>query len=347
MKKASLVALVALTASVMADDMNKSGNGQMMQRSDSGMMNVSSYPMIDSHKWDFFGDVLYWHTAESGTEWALYAVRENASETKNHTASVDFGWAWGFKVGAGYNFMNHDEWDTQLYYTWFRTDKEDHVSVSVIDRSIAVGTGGIFPLFTVPPSPDLLSGEINWRIHLNEIDWELGRGYYVSKHLSLRPFIGVKGAWINQHMHGHFRAEDFDQFYRLKNDFWGVGPKGGVNTKWNLGNVNTHFFSMVGDFAGALMWGHFNDSAMSIDPDHGKQEWTNLSTNQGASMLQAFLGFGWDTNFHRDMCHFSMKLGYEVQYWLEQNQFFEVFLLDHLEGDLVFQGGTLEARFDF
>ncbi len=36
------------------------------------------------------------------------------------------------------------------------------------------------------------------------LDWELGRSFYVSKHLSLRPHIGIKGGWISQHVRENF-----------------------------------------------------------------------------------------------------------------------------------------------
>ena len=35
----------------------------------------------------------------------------------------------------------------------------------------------------------------------NIFDWELGRNFWVSKALSLRPFLGLKGGWIHQSIH--------------------------------------------------------------------------------------------------------------------------------------------------
>lgn len=349
MKKTALVALVALTASATADDMSKSGNGQMKQRHDSGMMNVSAYPMIDSHKWDLFGDALYWHVAEGGTEWAQVNKNESATVGESNVKHVDFNWNWGFKVGIGYNSMKHDEWDTQLYFTWLHASRKQTAAIAA--AATATPNHGIVSLFTTPSTIGeslFKEGTINWKIHFNMFDWELARNYYVSKHLALRPHIGLKGGWINQHAQGHFQAFDNRlQTFHMDNDFWGVGPRGGVNTKWNLGNINTHFFSMLGDFSGALMWGHWSIDQRYSDAVNLTQKSDNRDRNQMASVLQAFFGLGWDANFHSDQCHFSMKLGYELQYWFAQNQLWQPNGFNTLHGDLTLQGGTLEIRFDF
>lgn len=348
MKKTSLVALVALTASVMADDMDKSNKNGQMQRPDSGMPNVSARPTIDSNNWFLFADATLWHAGEEGTEWAIANKNITTAIGSQHFHQVHFDWNWGFKVGLGYN-MDHDQWDTQLYYTWFHTDKKE--SAGIVRTATATPNAGIDSIFTSPShigTSRFQSGSIDWSIHYSMFDWELGRNYLVSKHLALRPHVGVKGGWINQHVHGRFK--DFNarfQTFHMDNDFWCVGPSGGVNTKWNLGNVNTHFFSLFGDFAGAFMWGHWELDQKQNDVVNFEQRYNNRSRNQGASMLQAFMGFGWDSNFHNDECHFGMKAGYEVQYWFAQNQLWNAHSHSALNGDLTLQGGTVEVRFDF
>ena len=278
---------------------------------------------------------------------------------RGRVKEVDFNWSWGFKVGIGYNMMKHDEWDSQLYYTWFHTSKKQRAgiesTVQIPNAAGALVSAGIDSLYTFPQSIGAVgnttvfkSGEIDWNIRYNMFDWELGRNFYVSKHLALRPHVGIKGGWINQHINGHFDSfADLRRTYHMDNDFWGVGPSGGVNTKWNLGNVNTHFFSLFGDFASAYMWGCTHVKFDQNDPTFHDRELTSLGKNLGATMLQAFMGFGWDTNFHRDMCHFSMRLGYEYQQWFNQLQLFSLLDYHRDNYDLTLQGGTLEIRFDF
>jgi hypothetical protein len=323
----------------MADGMGKSKGGQQMNRPDSGMMNVSAYPMIDSNKWDLWGSATLWQAQQEGTDWAYEDRNEEDKVVFKH---VDFEWEWGFKVGIGYNMMKHDEWDTQFYYTWFRANEEANAGLPV---------GRIIPLYMFNQEingSDFKSGEIHWKINYNMFDWELGRGYMVSKHLALRPHVGVKGGWIYQNLHGHFTAFSNERAaYKAKNHFWGVGPSGGINTKWELGNWETHFFSLFGDFSGAWMYGHWNVSHEYQDSDLVEVEFENLGRNLGAVTLQAFIGFGWDTNFNDDQCHFSMRLGYEVQHWFNQLKFFPPGDLYRYNFDLTLQGGTLDVRFDF
>ena len=68
--------------------------------------------------------------------------------------------------------------------------------------------------------------------------------------------------------------------------------------------------------------------------------------NFGALMLQALMGLGWDFNFDKDRSHFALKVGYEIQDWLNH---FQVFTnasgTDNF--DLILQGLTLDLRFDF
>ncbi len=351
-----LVALTALAmSSVFADDMGKGGSaGQMsMQRADSGMMNVSALPMIDSNNWNLFGDVLYWRALEGGTTWALNQSLEPSGTTNEHIRKVNFNWDWGFRVGIGGNLMMHDEWDMELYYTWFRTEKEDAVGVegSLSPRGFA--TGGIITYFQQPPlvdgAPDgMQSGSIDWKIFFSMFDWALGRNFYVSKHLALRPHVGVKGGWIHQKIHGDWKVNSTygTTGYSMKNDFWGVGPSAGLDSKWVLGNVGTHMFNLLGNVAGALMYGHF-DLKSGWDNTHDNQLLTNMSRDLGATMMQGFMGFSWETNFNADRCHFTMMLGYELQYWFSQNQLFNTQSFDFQNDDLMLQGGTLDFRFDF
>lgn len=68
------------------------------------------------HNVRIFGDCLVWNVGEAGTEnWGLSFVGPNVNINKVH-----FGWDVGFRAGIDYR-MVHDQWDTQIYYTWYRT----------------------------------------------------------------------------------------------------------------------------------------------------------------------------------------------------------------------------------
>ncbi|MBX7067153.1 MAG: hypothetical protein K1X28_07975 [Parachlamydiales bacterium] len=319
---------------------------QIEKRTDSGMMNISSYPMIDSNKWDLSASATYWKAEQDGTEWAsILSVAPEGEENFNFRR-IDFNWNWGFKAGIGYNMMQHDEWDTQLFYSWFHTNHQSSIDLPQSNTPSA----GILAIFTTPSDINgsaLRAGKIYWKIKYNMFDWELGRGYRVSKHLSMRPHIGAKSGWIYQNVHGYYTAySNHSTPFLAKNEFWGIGPSGGINTKWGLKSTKEHFISLLADFGGSWMWGHWK-VLHKYKKNGTPEEFSNLSQNLGAFNLQVLMGLGWDTNFNNDRCHFSIRLGYEVQHWFNQLQFLPPGDTIRFNYDLTLQGGTFDVRLDF
>ncbi|MBS0653751.1 MAG: hypothetical protein JSR39_09560, partial [Verrucomicrobia bacterium] len=264
------------------------------------------------------------------------------------------GWDAGFRVGIGYG-MKHDQWDTQLYYTRFHTDGHDHVSGGpgtihssflgnfYVNNAEGAGLSGIA----------YQKGSIDWSIRYNIFDWELGRSFWVSKALSLRPFLGLKGGWIDQSIHSKWVDPDVAAplFFHsgkenLKNNFWGVGPSAGLNTKWMALDVNNHRLWLFGDLSGAIMYGHwtFSDAFRNDIDQKVKVKLSHL--NSGATMVRTWMGLGWDVLFSRGRYQFAAQLGYEMQFWFDQLQYYS-FDDGRLVNELTLQGGTLEFRFDF
>ena len=63
-------------------------------------------------------------------------------------------------------------------------------------------------------------------------------------------------------------------------------------------------------------------------------------------MFQALAGFGWDFNFDKNHSRFALKVGYEIQDWLDQFQIFNN-VAGTSNSDLILQGLTVDLRFDF
>lgn len=306
---------------------------------------------------DFFANLLVWTAREAGADCWAEILTLTTSSSKNDLIAVDFRWDPGFRVGVGYG-MNRDQWDTQAYYTWFHTRGTE--SISSLPGTIHSGFLGNFyvsnPNGLGLSGPAYESAYVDWTIHYDIVDWELGRQFWVSRSLALRPFVGIKGGWINQSMHSTWENPAFNgsqfvnpQFFntgveKVKNDFWGIGPSIGINTKWNLFTGSFQLFNLLGDFSGALMWGHwtFDDT---FDNDIGQHIFVGMDNiNSGATTIRAFMGFGWEVCLKR--CHLSTKLGYESQFWLDQLQFYS-FIQGRLSNVLTLQGGTLELSLDF
>lgn len=310
-------------------------------KKDSGLPNLSDRPQTQDRSIDIFADALYWYTSET-VDWA-FTIAPSQNFEKSVYKTISFDWDPGFRVGVGYN-MHHDQWDTQFTYTWFQTRATDHGNGLITSGFLAARLSLLEPFQT---------GKISFNIRYNMFDWDLGRSFLVSKSLSLRPFIGAKAGWINQTMHMQWTIPNFDGLGFLysasenaKNDFRGGGPRAGVNGKWILGNVQRHAFSLIGNFAAAYMWGNWTLQNHFIDVFSTHTSIPMGNRNFGALMFQALMGFGWDFNFDKNRSHFALKVGYEIQDWLNQ---FQVFT--NASGttnfDLILQGVTLDLRFDF
>ncbi len=293
---------------------------------------------LSENGWYIFADALYWHADVDNSDWAFKNIDTTSSVISGPNHSLNFKWGWGFRAGIGAN-MDYDQWDTNVYYTWFRTRNSN--SLGTKGAQVGSDLFGLASPFT--------QGSINWKIHYSMLDWELGRPFYVSKHLSLRPHIGLKGGWISQHVRENFTKATSTYSSTTKNNFWGVGASGGFNSAWNFAVLGTHHFDFFGDFAGALMYGHF-------DVKHSETGFTpsGLDRNLMVPMLQAMFGMSWDTSFNCNRCHFGLRVGYEFQYWWKQNQMLRnetssrgLVNYSRAAGDLGLQGLTIDFRFDF
>ena len=292
----------------------------------------------------FSADFLYWYPSEQVNNIWASVISVGFNRSAWGAPSFDFSWDPGFRVGAGYD-LEYDQWDTALYWTWFRTDNKQTI-ISASDATISPEFDAAFLTGDFAQS---LRG--NWRLLLNMFDWELGRNYKVSKGLSLRPFLGVKGGSIRQSIHAHYSdliIHDIQTTHsgkeRLKNNFWGIGPSGGVNTKWTLRTFGSHLLNFFGDFSIATMWGSWTCADVYQNTIPQTYSIGTKNSSVGALMFRGFVGIGWDVNFNRS--HLAAKLGFETQLWLNQLRI-STLQVQRLHGDLSLQGLTFNCRYDY
>lgn len=308
---------------------------------DSGAPNLSDRRVDKPSNIDAFIDVLYWQPSESFS-WAFTLSSNGNSEQVAYKMLV-FEWTPGFRVGLGYN-MEYDGWDMQLFYTRFQSNTKAKTSGNVTPAFIA-SVPALYGSYE--------AGALDWTLRFNIFDFSLGRSFWVSQDLSLRPMIGLKGGWINQMIYSQWQNPLVANLIRVeisveehvKHNFLGGGPLGGVRGQWALGCVRENLFSLIGDMGAAYMWGRWTIN----DELHGGLTSVSVpvgNRNFGSFVLQSFFGLGLDTSLRNGQSHFSAKLGYEIQDWINQLQIF-----DHSTGghnnDLILQGGSLNFRFDF
>lgn len=304
-------------------------------------------------------DFVYWTPIQEGLEYAASGWRSPTADqnpSKGQVKIPNFGYHPGFKVGIGFGF-DHDGWDLSTKYTWYYTH---HLTGSSWQEDVSSST--LHPLWynpaALPPldpyGPVLISAQSRWKIAFNVLDIDLGRNFFVSRALTLRPFCGVKSSLIWQTYNLRYRhliTEADLPRYRLKMEekFWGVGLRSGLNSAWHFNRC----FSLFGDLCFSTLWGEFDlfrkdTQVNSADPTDEPTRLLKLS-NSFHTLKPTFeceLGLRFETWAQNDEIHFSCEIGFEEQIWWEQNQFFRIFEESNL-GNLTFQGINFKVRFDF
>ena len=308
----------------------------------------------NSAKVSIFVDPLIWTAREAGTDCWAEGFASGKSFISNNLEQVRFRWDLGVRIGACYE-IKHDQWDTQLFYTWFKTQGKDYASRGPGSmHSTFLGNFYVNnPEGAGITGPAYESASIEWAIKLQTFDVELGRKFLVSKSVELRPFIGAKGGWIHQFIHSKWYRPQLDKppFFNLgieniKNNFWGIGPEIGINTTWALFNGRHNSFGFFEDISGAIMYGHWAFSDVYNNDINQKIIIDSQPINGGASMLRIFTGLEWDAEWRQNCYQWCTKLGYEVQCWLNQLQFYS-FTGGRLGNQLTLQGVTFEFCFGF
>ena len=275
----------------------------------------------------------------------------------------------GFRARLGYD-MDYDDWDVCLSYLWHYTHVKSSVNGEYVD-----GNGSVTGTLTLLPiNAGSLSfvayerGKSRWQNQLNTWDLDLGRHFYVGKHLTLHPVIGLKGALIRQHLQVFLYRADltegggqggFDIGWEnmqghFKSRFWGIGPKMGAEGTWQLGEG----FSIVGGFNCAAVYGQFKTKGSLVAINTAERvgaDSERVGTNNGGHVTDTFyrlrpmahlsIGLEWSHLFWNWM-NFSMHLGWEGQYFWQQMEFLNFKDLSP-DGDLSLTGINAGLRFDF
>ncbi len=300
----------------------------------------SFHPETQSKRANIFADFIYWYTSET-VDWA-FTLQQNPSSFESSFKTFAFDWAPGFRVGLEYNLL-HDQWNTQASYTWFQSRASGHTTGEVTPAFFAARLSLLEPFST---------GKTNINIHYNMFDWDLNRSFSISKYLFLQPSIGLKCGWINQNIHSYWTKPNLFGFFlftaheNLKQRFLGGGPKGGITAKWYLKNIHKHSLSLLGSFEVGYLWGHWTIRDNFIDDLFTKIAVNTSPRNFGSFMLHGFIGIGWDLNFNHEQNHFEMKLGYEIEDWLNYCQIFTD-SSGSQNNDLIFQGLNFALSINF
>jgi hypothetical protein len=375
---------LAATSSIFADNQDQNDMGgrgyNMSSTSSQGNYQRGTFREITpnagprvAHGADVFitADFIWWKATEEGLEYALTGVNPNAAAStapadlftapqKGESKSVGEDWAPGFKVGLGLS-LGHDGWDVYTQYTWLHANDSNSISsrsstdIVAFADSLSFQGGSIF-------TGNKASSR--WDMHFNAIDLELGRNFYLSQFLTMRPHIGLKGTWQDHDWKSSLNGQSF--FIQVNNgpnqsvtgpvrhnkeyDVWSIGIRGGFNIAWYMSKC----WSIYGNLAFSTLWTNYYKQTEYLATDNTSTGTTetrvwintdsdNLYTCKYVGELE--LGLRYEIWFYDDNYHFAIQAGWEQQVWVNWSQFAQI--LDNHNQDLALQGLNLKFRFDF
>lgn len=349
-------AAAPLCADAQGTQMGNKPTDQQMYMQEMNKITPSAEPSVTRYADPFItADFIWWKVQEDGLEYAFNGVTTaNGNPDSGKMHHPHFEYEPGFKVGAGLKFR-HDGWDLFAQYTWLQFEKGDSKSSvhadsdddSFVQNNIAFPFNGFNPI-----SGFWREAEADWSLHFNVLDLELGRNFWISKWLTLRPFVGMKFSWLDQDFDVEYENGITATFDRVKMDMdldqTAVGLRSGINTAFYMWKK----WSIYGDFAINGLWNDFDASRKDSFVFPGSAiEVTNNKIKRDSHAVTAViewaLGLRFETAFHNDDFMFMLQAGWEEQIWFNQNQFIISPVMAQTSTDLNFEGLTIKAGFYF
>ncbi len=145
-----------------------------------------------------------------------------------------------------------------------------------------------------------------------------------------------------------------EQFTSMKNNFWGIGLRGGLDSQWGLGCG----FSIYGKAALSILWGQMKVNQSSVIYNTGRTASVTADSFSDVHhvckpVADMALGLRYDTTFSDDSYAFGVFAGWEHHYFWAQNKLFRfnssspTFSVNQNAGDLSTSGVNVGLSFDF
>lgn len=311
--------------------------------------------------------------------------------------NLDTAWDPGLRLGIGFN-SSCDGWDYNLTWTWFKNDRKDRTCVpnfSLGEDSFFLANTNEFLLLNPWINASFHNGigptsggneiltfdqvKASYRLRFNQIDFDIGRKYWLSACFNLRPFAGIRGYWTNvtfKTVSSRSYVSDDNAFNftfsdKFKSRPWGVGLMAGFEPAWYFSSC----FALYGKAGIAALWGDFEIKKTEcytglINDEVVAPQFENRDVHKFSQMtgvLDLGLGLRWESTWCCDRYRTAVDLGWEHHVYMDQNhrikttdgisqtfnsappivkvagyrQFVEA------EGDLGFGGFVLRFNFDF
>ena len=333
-----------------SQEQRKSDNYQGHSADDKELMSAYNAPARIDVKgcYDLFiiGSYLYWQPIIQDLILAREEFTDAGGTDYVKYIDIDPDYTSAFKIGVGKNFA-YDNWVAYIEYSRF------HSSDS---RSYTLPEGlyvSVPTWLTYDNFAHLVDNNVwgKWKLHLDLLDLEISRPYYLGNKLTFLPHAGLRGGWIDQNIDARYTdvitLVDVDS--NNESDSWIIGPRMGLDANWHLGEG----FCIFGNAAASLLYQ--NSKAKMKHQDCGNPHLLYLNIIRKKSQItpnfEAALGLGWGTYFDNMNWHFGLTAGYDFHIFWHQNylqSLMNTFRGELIkEGNLMLHGLTITGRFDF
>lgn len=321
---------------------------------------------VVSRKWDWYANVsfIYWDVIQEGMTLAvtqpgngpfLPASASDASNDNLRRMEQGYEYHPGFKLGLGTYLWGHDNWAINAEWTRLSFDdgsrrKPKDLTTFTHLEWLNVGNQNI-------DGPTVCNDiDADWHFRVNIFDFDLSRAYYSGTKLVLNPFYGIRTVFLDQIYNVNydilFSGVPHKVRSRNNSDMWSIGPHGGMNMSFLLGNG----FRFIGNAGVSILFADFTAYQKQSNDNDAVPMRTILSGKDHVQRLRAMtemgLGFGWGRYMNRSKQHIDIAATYDFNYWPNQNMM-RAFMDDLSNfsandyGDLYLHGLTLTLTVDF
>lgn len=254
------------------------------------------------------GTCLYWNASEQGFDLG-YSVSNNKYEVHK----LHFDSHLGAKGSLGFH-LPYDGWDFTFTYLFYRNQKDSgHIQSKTFEDYWYKE-----PIISLERMENVCS---RWKLKMDIMDTYFSRPFYLGSKITVEPFIGVRGGWINQKykIPGNTTYYIFQQFSnKSRSDSWVLGGLGGLNSNW----IIIDFFRIYANFSGALLYQRFNVNNnqkiiiedIPVTDVSLKYKFRNITP-----CFDTSFGLGWGTYFYNKRLHIDFSVGYDFVIFLDQN----------------------------
>ncbi len=260
-----------------------------------------------------YGEYLYWISGINNTIYSSKGNNTNSELTRN-LKGFDNQYSSGSRFGLAAAFSPQG-WDLDLVWTRLHQGVNSRAKKPTdLVNSLFITWGSAYNGGTTESS--ILQQKGHWKMDFDEIDFTMGKEFFVSKWFALHPSAGFRQIWLKS----GFSIKNTDVTgatlcdIRENNSWNAFGLKVGLDSAFHLG----WGFSIDSMFNVALVYGKNNvtytPSSSTTTPFAGITASGNDNSEKFFSLIPVIdlgLGLSWADTFYDDTFGLTLGAGYE------------------------------------